>query len=433
MTNAIDEGFVRPEPDDRSAEPRAGRWLLFENRLFSEWRLRFYGSGAVVAYALSLAWRVLHGQSFMRPDGKVLWTDFCWMWLSGHFVTSGQADHIYDPAVFRGAELALVGSGNYDSLLPFDYPPTFLFLTTPIGLLPYQAAFAAWDLVTLIFYLAAVYAIISRPAALVVAATPFFVPVNLDFGHNGFVTAGLIGFSLVLIERRPWLCGPFLGLLTYKPHFGVLFPLALLVSRNWRALFSAIVGSLLLTVGAAIAFGYEAWPSFVSALFHRHSIMSPDGKFQLWVHSVYGLFYWAGAGGAISWAAQLVVATVVTVAVCAVWAKPYSHSLKAAALCLGSLTVIPYLLFYDLCILSIAAAFLVKDGLSRGFLRGERTVLLLCWAALFLVRMPIGPIVSIVLFALVMRRVVVYGDASGPTERPAIGGAAEELARAVTE
>jgi hypothetical protein len=377
---------------------------MLEDRVFTAWRLRFYGSGAIVAYVLCFAWRVLHGQSFVRPDGRFLCTDFGWMWLSGRFVMAGHPGSVYDPAVFRAAQLAFFGPGNCSTILPFTYPPTFLFLTSPLGLLPYPAAFLVWDLATLIFYLAAVYAIVSRPTALLVALTPFFVPVDLDFAHNGFVTAGLIGFSLVLIERRPWLCGPFLGLLTYKPQFGVLFPPALLISRRWRALASASAGALLLGVGAAVAFGYAAWPSFVAAVLHRHSIMSPDGRVQLWVHSVYGLFYWAGAGALVSSVAQLVLAAVVTSAACAIWARPCPYSLKAAALCLGSATVIPYLLFYDLCVLSIAVAFLVKDVLARGFLGGERTALLACWIALFLVRMPIGAIVSLALLALVVRR-----------------------------
>jgi len=38
------------------------------------------------------------------------------------------------------------------------------------------------------------------------------------------------------MEGRPWVSGIFLGLLTYKPQLGVLFPLALLASRSWRAL-----------------------------------------------------------------------------------------------------------------------------------------------------------------------------------------------------
>jgi hypothetical protein len=70
--------------------------------------------------------------------------------------------------------------------------------------------------------------------------------------------------------------------------------------------------------------------------------------------------------------------------------------------------VSPYILFYDLCILSIAVAFLVRDGMSRGFLAGERSTILICFAALFLVQVPIGPLVCAALLFLAARRIVAY-------------------------
>ena len=91
--------------------------------------------------------------------------------------------------------------------LHFSYPPTVLFFTYPFGLLPYMTAFAVWIVATIVLYLVAVYAIIPRPAAVIAALTPMAVPVNVLFGHNGFLTAGLIGLSLVFVERRPWLSG----------------------------------------------------------------------------------------------------------------------------------------------------------------------------------------------------------------------------------
>ena len=70
--------------------------------------------------------------------------------------------------------------------------------------------------------------------------------------------------------------------------------------------------------------------------------------------------------------------------------------------------VSPYILFYDLCVLSIAVLFLVRDGIERGFLSGERTIMLICFAALFLVQVPIGPVVCATLFFLAARRIVAY-------------------------
>jgi len=76
-----------------------------------------------------------------------------------------------------------------------------------------------------------------------------------------------------------------------------------------------------------------------------------------------------------------------------------------------ALMVTPYVLRYDLCILSIPVAFLVKDGLSRGFLAGERTVILICLVAFLLwlaPMMPVGAVISPVILFLIARRVVSY-------------------------
>jgi hypothetical protein len=55
-------------------------------------------------------------------------------------------------------------------------------------------------------------------------------------------------------------------------------------------------------------------------------------------------------------------------------------------------------------ILSIAVAFLVKDGLSCGFLRGERTAMAMCCVGLTLLSGPVSAIITIVLLVLVLRR-----------------------------
>jgi arabinofuranan 3-O-arabinosyltransferase len=238
--------------------------------------------------------------------------------------------------------------------------------------------------------------------------SPFFVAVNADVGHNGFITAGLVGFSLAFLERRPWLSGIFLGLLSYKPHVGLLFPLALLASRNWRALASATVATVILGIGAVFAFGSEGWASFLHTLVDRQSTLSPDSAVPLALHSVFGLLRWVETSGRVSWGGHLIVAAIVAPTVWVVWAKPIPFSLKAAVLCIGSAMVPPYILFYDLCILTIAVAFLVRDGMSRGFLPGERTVILICFAALFLVQVPIGPVVCAALFFLAARRIAAY-------------------------
>jgi hypothetical protein len=65
-------------------------------------------------------------------------------------------------------------------------------------------------------------------------------------------------------------------------------------------------------------------------------------------------------------------------------------------------------------------AFLVKAGLSRGFLPGERLIMLMCWTGLIL---PIGPvpvIICVILLALAARPVVVWGEEPLMTPRPVL-------------
>jgi hypothetical protein len=388
--------------------PRSCGLVEIEGRIFTERRVRFYGTGVAVAYALSLAWRLVHGQWVVLPDGRLRCIDFGWMWLSGRFAVAGNSSQIFDYSTFSAAQMVLFGQNNCPFITPYVYPPTYLFMTYFLGFMPYLIAFAVWVLATVFLYETAVYTIIPRRTAVIAALSPFFVAVNADFGHNGFITAALVDFSLAFLERRPWLSGIFLGLLTYKPHIGVLFPLALLASRNWRALASATVTTVILGVGAAFAFGSEGWASFVHTLLDRQSTLSPNSAVPLALHSVFGLLRWAGTSGKVSWGGHLTVAAIVALAVWVVWAKPIPFSLKAAVLCIGSVMVPPYILFYDLCILTIAVAFLVRDGLSRGFLSGERTVILICFAALFLVQVPIGPVVCAALFFLTVRRILAF-------------------------
>jgi hypothetical protein len=374
--------------------------------LFGEQRFGLWASGVVLGYALALAVGLISHQWVSNPAGKPC-TDFIWIWLSGKFAASAVPAAIYNHSAFLAAKAALMARPAC-ILGHFDNPPTILFFTYPLGFLPYSVAFAMWIIVTLALYLAALYAIMPRTPAVIAALTPFPVFFNILMGHNGFLSAGLVGLLLALMERRPAPAGILLGLVTYKPQFGILFPFALLASRNWPALSAATAASLTFAAAAAIAFGFETWPSFLGALADRASSLgaAPNQAFTFALVSVFGSLRTAGVSAEISWGVQLMVSTAAVATVCILWARPIPYPLKAAALAVGSLLASPHVHGYDVCILTIGAAFLVKDGLARGFLPRERGTLLACWVGLFLLTGPVPPIISIVLLTLVVRRVM---------------------------
>jgi alpha-1,2-mannosyltransferase len=369
-----------------------------------------------IAHGISFAWRFFNGQGVTLPDGELRDIDFGYMWLSGNLAASGHAASAFDNSAFSAAQLALFGPDS--RLRYFVHPPTYLLFTYPLGLMPYLIAFGVWMVATLMLYSAAVYAIIPRPAAVILAIprpaavilaiTPSPAVFNIGPSHNGFLTAGLIGLSLVLIKRRPWLSGIFLGLLTCKPQLGVLLPLVLLVSRKWQVLAIAAATTITLSVVAAALFGYQTWDFFVNSLVDRDASLSEVPGLSIHLVSIFGFLQSGGVAERTSWTVHLTVALVTTAIVAIIWAKPVPHSLKSAALCIGSLMVTPYVLRYDLCVLSIAIAFLVEDGMSRGFLPGERTVMLWCWVGLVFLLVPWVPtIICISLLVLVTRRLFV--------------------------
>jgi Glycosyltransferase family 87 len=350
--------------------------------------------------------------------------DFVWIWLTSKFAISGALARSYDYMVFSGAGPAIAGT-NGCILEHFDYPPTLLLLTFPLGLMPYPVAWATWITATLCFYLAALVTIIPCPATIIVALTLYPVFINISLGHTGFLTAGLIGFALISIPRRPWLSGIFIGLLTYKPQFGVLFPLALVASRNWRALLSAVLTSVVLAVAAGTAFGFQVWPAFFGALSDRASILAENSSLAIYLVSVFGFLRWFGVGAGTAWIVQSIATAIAAAAVCVLWARPIPHTLKAAVFSIGAVMASPHAYPYDLCILSLAAAFLAKDGLSRGIARGEKTAMIACWVGTALMSLgsfasPIPITVSAGLLILVLRRARRLGAESvaGSPEEP---------------
>jgi hypothetical protein len=360
--------------------------ITLETWLFTQRRIWLYGCGTVVAYAIGSVARWFHHSWLFFPDGKPSCNDFVYYWVSGALAGSVDRALVYDVTTFSAARSAL---GAADACLvpvlnQFVYPPTYLFFTYPLGLMPYVAAFAAWTAVTLLLYLGAIYLIVPRRIAILAALSPFPVFFNFFLGQNGFLLAGLMGLSLALMERRPQSSGILLGLLTFKPQIGILFPLALLVSRKWSVVISATATSAVLIVTSTVVFGYQGWPSFIHVLIDRGPSLSPISQMSMRLESVYGFLWLAGISPSIAWAVQLAVAGAVAAVVCWAWARPIPHSLKAAALCSAAALATPYVHGHDLCILATAAAFLVRDGLERGFLPGDRLIMLFSWIVIFL-------------------------------------------------
>jgi arabinofuranan 3-O-arabinosyltransferase len=214
----------------------------------------------IVAQAVYLATSYLEGIWIAAPGGGVP-SDFVDVWAAGRLALAGHAAAAYDWTTHKLVEETAVGH-PFDGYYGWHYPPTFLFVAAALSQLPYASAYAVWVFGTFPAYLAAIRAIIgSRIGYLLAAAFPA-VLANFVVGQNGFLTAGLIGGALTLLERRPLVAGVLIGLLTYKPHLGLLFPIALMAGGQWRAFATAAIVAALMAAASLLAFGSESWQAF---------------------------------------------------------------------------------------------------------------------------------------------------------------------------
>src|SRR5262249_25507199 len=95
-----------------------------------------------------------------------------------------------------------------------------------------------------------------------------------------------------------------------------------------------------------------------------------------------------GATAVVAWGVYIVIAAVSAAVICRLWRRPVSYNFKAAAVAVGTFLVTPYAMSYDLVVLAVSVAFLLREDLATGFHRGD---LLVYGIALFA---PLYPMVA---------------------------------------
>ena len=368
----------------------------------------------VLAQAVYLATSYLQGIWIVGPGGGVP-SDFVNVWAAGRLVLEGHPAAVYDWPAHKLVEEAAVGHA-FGGYFGWHYPPTFLFVAAALSLLTYATAYAIWVFGTFPIYLAAIRAIVGeRTGYLLAAAFPALLA-NFIVGQNGFLTAGLVGGALVLLPRRPIVAGLLLGLLTYKPHLGLLFPIALVAAGYWRAFFTAAMVAVLMAVAAWFAFGSDTWQAFFANIGHTSQAFLSDGWAD-WgkLQTAFGLTRMLGGGETLAWAVQGAVALVAAIAIALLWRSRAAYEIKAAALATGTMLATPYLYTYDLVVLAVPLAFLFRLGRVRGFLPHEMAGIgVACLLVLIFpfVKAPVGFAALLVVAALIARRAIVSQSAT---------------------
>lgn len=341
------------------------------------------------------------------PNGLGIPTDFINVWAAGRLVLDGLPAQAYDWGIQKQVEVAKLGQ-DFVGYFAWHYPPPFLFVASLLAQLPYQLAFIGWVAVSFLPFLVAMRAIVGRDFGYLLALAIPMVFTNALVGQNGFLTAALIGGTLHLIPIRPVLAGICLGLLTYKPQYGLLFPIALIAAGHWRVFISAAVTAVVLAAASWLAFGIESWLAFFQWMPKFSQVFLTEGKAPWWkLQSIFSMVRYFGGSEPLGWAFQWVLTASVAVVLALMWRSRVPYTVKAAALAAGTLLTTPYLFMYDMMVLAIPIAFLVRTGVKTGFRAyelpalGTVVALIVCY---MFTGIPTGLGATLVVAALILRR-----------------------------
>jgi len=117
---------------------------------------------------------------------------------------------------------------------------------------------------------------------------------------------------------------------------------------------------------------------------------------------------------------QMCVMLMVAIAIFLVWHQNRPLSSRASVLVIGILLFTPYLFSYDLTLLALPLAWLGWEGYTKGWIHGERVLLLLGWIMPFItpilaiINFQIAPLILVAIMILVVKRRMI--GASFPSE-----------------
>ena len=380
---------------------RTAPWL-------TEDRARMVRNALLVMLPLTLLAWIATSSGGIDAAGRVLGTDFVSFWISARMAVAGQPSVVYDVAAHAAAQMSAFGADvGYTA---FFYPPPFLLILLPLGLLGYFAALATWLGATGYAYWRSVRAWSPAWQGVPLALLAFpAVMVNVTHGQNGFLTAALLGGGALLAPTRPVLGGLLLGALVIKPHLALLVPVALAAQGNWRAFVAAGASALGLSLASALVLGTGSWTGFLAvsplAQATLHAGLVEPYKMQ----SLFAAIRLMGGGLALAYTAQALLGLAVVAGLIVL--RRADPRAQGAALVAGATLATPFMLDYDLTLAAVPMLWLKMEIDRTGAGPFEKLVL----AAAFilpLVARPIGyythvgiaPLVMAALFALIVRR-----------------------------
>lgn len=321
---------------------------------------------ALLAIAAYLPRLLLFAQSMYWEQLLPIATnrDFANYWLAGRMVLEGQQLDLFTQYIYYARMQEVFGPGY--PLHNWGYPPHFLLLLWPLGLLEYKLALIVFLVSTLALFLVAVavfrrtYAVRSDWKILILALLGYAL-MMVDAAQNGFLLAAVLLFGLTAMKSRPVLAGLAFGILTVKPQLGILIPVLLAFDRNWKTIGWSAVFTLMLVALSAAIFGFASWSAYLTdTLAYQRAVMTNwTGIFLMMMPTTFASARVLGLSPQLAYLIQWPVSIAGAVLVLWLLWKEKDALRRLFVLTCGTFVISPYAFNYDMGALCVVAALLV--------------------------------------------------------------------------
>jgi hypothetical protein len=396
--------------------PRLWNARLLDSLRYANWLTRdravAWGTVLLIEELLFFVFLIMWNHGAFVSVGNGGSADFVSFYAAGKLALDGNPALAYDQAAHFLAQQQAAGTdGPYQY---FFYPPVFLMLCALLARLPYFVAYIVFQVATLVPFVLVTRRILGERDWRLLAPLLAFPAVfwTMGLGQNSFLTAALFGGFTLLVDRRPIGAGVLLGMICYKPHFGLLAPIVLVASRRWRAFFAALATVAALVGLSGLVFGWETWRAYLSAFAGSHTVYGTGAITYAAFATPFGAARLLGFDAWIALAFQAFAALVMAVLTTIVWRRSSDVSLRSATLLAGTLVAVPLALVYDKLILLLAVCWLLRAARRHGFLPWDRLIICLTYPAALLAvpiasgwNFPLGPLTTVAILILCIRRV----------------------------
>jgi len=349
-----------------SSEDSGRRGMMidrFPGKTRAEWRFAAFVAiaGVIVGAAYHVNLWTFDARGFSILSDRLPYWDFTNLWAGSKMALEGNVGFLFDVELYRATLWAM-----FSPDLPnqeWSYPPSIALIGAPLALLPIMLAYFVWTFGTVALLHVAI-----RPLGLPVLvhlaalASPA-VFMNAIFGQNGALTAALLIGGLLLAPRRPILAGVLFGLLTIKPHLGILVPFCLIASRNWQAFISAAVTAVALALATGLVFGFDVWRLFLTETGPLMTAIMEAPYPQPYHANALTVFIMARAAGAsatLAYGAQGIATIAAAAFVVWLWLPSTLVDPRRRALLTATLAIVatPYGYTYDTIPMCVALAYM---------------------------------------------------------------------------